>query len=230
MNQMQYEKEKAQLREAMGREGVAQVREGDFPAAQHLIAAGEAEWYGLGGAGWSGPDLKFIRPAQPEPEGGKEVSREAKPTNPKDEIASASKVPLHLWPQTATVYGALALLAGRQKYGRSNWREAGVRATVYKDALDRHMGLWFEGEDYDSETELPHLGHALACLAILVDTIESGKFVDDRQYPGPDQESLLVWAGEETRRVIAFYADRPSPKQFSRLSSGADEDPRTSRP
>lgn len=150
-----------------------------------------------------------------------EISRDAKPTNPKDEIASASKVPLHLWPQSATIHGALALLAGRQKYGRSNWREAGVRATIYKDALDRHMGLWFEGEDNDDETGLSHLGHALACIAILVDAIASDKFVDDRQYPGPDQTKLLTWAGEETKRLIALYADRDPPKQFSRLSLAA---------
>lgn len=52
-----------------------------------------------------------------------------KPTNPKDAIGS-SKLPLHLWPTTATVVGCMALLDGALKYGRSNWRPGGVRALV----------------------------------------------------------------------------------------------------
>jgi hypothetical protein len=185
-------------------------------AAAELIGRGEAEW--------NNDTMQNLRRAEKKT---KEVSRDTKPTNPKDEIASASKVPLHLWPQSATIHGALALLAGRQKYGRSNWREAGVRATIYKDALDRHMGLWFEGEDNDDETGLSHLGHALACIAILVDARESGKFVDDRQFPGPGQAKLLAWAGEETKRLIALYADRPAPKHFSRLTEGESGAPET---
>lgn len=42
-----------------------------------------------------------------------------KPTNPKDAIGS-NKVPMHLWPTTATIAGAMALLHGAMKYGRSN--------------------------------------------------------------------------------------------------------------
>ena len=49
-----------------------------------------------------------------------------KPTNPKDAVGS-DKLPLHLWPTTATVVGALGLLDGALKYGRSNFRAVGVR-------------------------------------------------------------------------------------------------------
>jgi 5'-deoxynucleotidase YfbR-like HD superfamily hydrolase len=106
-----------------------------------------------------------------------------KPTNPKDAIGS-DKLPLHLWPKTATLYGSLAMLDGALKYGRSNWRESGVRASIYVDALDRHVGAWFEGEDLDPDSGVPHLSHALACLAILVDALATGNLVDDRQFPG----------------------------------------------
>lgn len=108
---------------------------------------------------------------------------ESKLSNPKDLIGS-NKVPLHLWPETASAMGAMALLDGALKYGRANWRVAGVRATIYVDALRRHMGRWLEGENLDPESGLPHLSHALACLAIIVDAGAAGKLVDDRQYPG----------------------------------------------
>ena len=52
-----------------------------------------------------------------------------KDTNPKDAIGSG-KVPMHLWPSTATAVGSIALLNGALKYGRSNWRVAGVRASI----------------------------------------------------------------------------------------------------
>lgn len=107
----------------------------------------------------------------------------SKPTNPKD-IVGSDKLPLHLWPQTATAFGCMALLEGCLKYGRANWRHIGVRASIYYDALNRHMSRWFEGEDIDADSGLPHLAKALACLAILVDAQQAGKLNDDRQTPG----------------------------------------------
>ena len=105
-----------------------------------------------------------------------------KPTNPKDMIAT-NKVPFHLWPETASAYGALAMAEGAMKYGRSNWRHAGAKASVYYDAARRHLNAWFEGEDLDA-SGAPHLAHVLACVAILVDATEAGKLHDDRMYPG----------------------------------------------
>lgn len=104
-------------------------------------------------------------------------------TNPKDAIGSR-KLPLHLWPETATALGCLGLLDGKLKYGRANFRAVDVSASVYVDALRRHIGKWFEGQDNDPDSGLPHLAHALACLAIIVDAQAAGKLHDDRQYPG----------------------------------------------
>lgn len=112
-----------------------------------------------------------------------------KESNPKD-IIGTDKLPLHLWPETATIYGCLALLDGTLKYGRANWRVAGVKASIYVDACKRHLNSWFEGEDLDQDSALPHLAHALACLAILVDSHAAGKLTDDRQYPGGYQSAL----------------------------------------
>lgn len=108
---------------------------------------------------------------------------ELKPSNPKDIIGS-DKLPLHLFPETATAYGALALLDGALKYGRANFRAVGVRASIYYDAARRHLNKWFEGEQFDPDSGLPHLAHALACIAILIDASECDKLNDDRNIRG----------------------------------------------
>ncbi len=106
-----------------------------------------------------------------------------KASNPKDAIGSG-KLPLHLWPSTASALGCLGLLDGMLKYGRTNWRVAGVRASIYVDAAKRHLDKWFEGQDCDADSGLPHFAHALACIAILVDAQAAGMLNDDRMVAG----------------------------------------------
>lgn len=135
-----------------------------------------------------------------------------KPTNPKDLIGS-DKVPFHLWPEIASAYGALGLLEGALKYGRGNFRAIGVRASIYYDAARRHLAKWFEGEEADPDSGLPHLAHALACLAILVDAEATGKLTDDRAYPGGYAEKLAELT-PHVARMKAKYAER-SPKHYT---------------
>ena len=135
-----------------------------------------------------------------------------KPTNPKDAIGT-TKLPLHLWPETATALGCLGLLDGALKYGRANWRHAGVRASVYVDACRRHMAAWFEGEDDDPDSGLPHLAHALACLAIVVDAEAAGMLVDDRQTPGGLRGQLNALT-PHVARLQAKHADK-APRHFT---------------
>ncbi len=129
-----------------------------------------------------------------------------KATNPKDAIGT-NKVPMHLWPKTATVLGALGLLDGATKYGRSNWRAVGIRATIYYDAVDRHMSAWLEGEDNDPDSGLPHLAHALAGLAIVVDAIAAGRFNDDRMVKGGYRQLM-----DEAVPHVKRLKDRPVEK------------------
>ncbi len=129
-----------------------------------------------------------------------------KATNPKDAIGT-NKVPMHLWPKTATVLGALGLLDGATKYGRSNWRAVGIRASIYYDAVDRHMSAWFEGEDNDPDSGLPHLAHALAGLAIVVDAIAAGRFNDDRLVKGGYRQLM-----DEAVPHVKRLKDRPVEK------------------
>jgi len=105
------------------------------------------------------------------------------PTNPKDGIG-ATKIPFHLWPEVATIHGSLALLDGALKYGRANFRAIGVRSSIYYDAARRHLNAWFEGENVDPDSGLHHLGHALACIAIVLESEARGNLQDDRNIPG----------------------------------------------
>lgn len=131
---------------------------------------------------------------------------EHKYTNPKDAIG-ASKLPLHLWPTTATAMGCIGLLEGALKYGRSNWRESGVRASIYVDACKRHLDAWFEGEECAPDSGSPHLANALACLAIIVDARAAGKLLDDRAYGGAGYRALVDELTPQVPRLKALFAE-----------------------
>lgn len=138
-----------------------------------------------------------------------------KPTNPNPkDIVGSNKMPLHLWPTSATVLGSLGLLEGALKYGRLNWREAGVRASIYFDAAMRHLTKWFEGEDCDEDSGLPHEAHILACIAIIVDAKAAGLLVDDRQYNGEGYRKLLKEMTMHVDRLKKAHAHR-SPHHFT---------------
>ena len=131
---------------------------------------------------------------------------ETKPTNPKDAIGS-SKLPLHLWPATATALGCIGLLNGALKYGRSNFREIGVRASIYTDACKRHLDAWFEGEECDPDDGVPHLAAALACIAIIVDAEAAGKLNDDRMISG-GYRGLVEKLTPHVERLKSKHADK----------------------
>lgn len=134
-------------------------------------------------------------------------------SNPKDAIGS-NKMPLHLWPESASVMGCLGLLDGALKYGRANWRDAGVRASIYYDALRRHLAKQFEGQEIDTDSGLPHDSHMLACLAIIVDAKAAGKYIDDRQYRGEGFIKLLEDMTPHVARLKAVHAGK-TPKHWT---------------
>lgn len=135
-----------------------------------------------------------------------------KDPNPKDSIGS-TKIPMHLWPTTATALGAMGLLDGASKYGRSNFRAAPVRASIYFDALIRHAFAWFEGRPADPDSGLPDLAHALACLAIIVDAEAAGTLIDDRMIAG-GYTKLLAELTPHVKRLQELHKDK-SPKHYT---------------
>lgn len=102
-----------------------------------------------------------------------------KESNPKDAAAN-SKLHFELVPDSMQAYAALAFTEGALKYGRYNWRIKGAKASVYMAALDRHMKKWWNGQEEDPLTGVPHLAYALACIGILIDADLSGVLDDDR--------------------------------------------------
>src|SRR5690348_17217993 len=104
--------------------------------------------------------------------------------NPKDRIG-AKKVSLTKLPAVAEIHGAHAMMDGARKYGPYNWRGNKVLASIYIDALRRHLMCWFEGQEEADDSGVHHLGHAIACAAILLDAQETGNLVDDRPPAGP---------------------------------------------
>lgn len=121
-------------------------------------------------------------------------------TNPKDRIG-LTKVPLHFIPLSAQVHTALAHLDGALKYGAYNWRHESVAATIYLDAAYRHIGKWLNGEEKDSDSGVHHLGHAIACLNIVLDAANYGNLIDDRP-PSDNSAELLDDSREEVIRLL----------------------------
>lgn len=136
-----------------------------------------------------------------------------KESNPKDRAAS-NRLDLSLWPDTATCYGALAMSEGDFKYGGFNYRESGVKASVYKAACERHLMKWFNGEERDPVTGVHHLANGLACLAVLVDSIECGKLNDDRP-PKCDVAGLLGRTEPQVKHLRTLYEKSDSPRRFT---------------
>lgn len=129
-----------------------------------------------------------------------------KPTNPKDAIGS-TKLPLHLVPGTLKAYAALAFAEGAAKYGAYNWRAAGVRASIYKSALERHLEKWWNGEWSDPDSGVPHLASVIACAGIILDADLVGKLNDDRPPEAPLSEHIDDMAAT-VAALFQMHADK----------------------
>ncbi len=117
--------------------------------------------------------------------------------NPKD-LFGAVKASITKLPAIAVVHGACAMMNGAVKYGPYNWRDKKVIASIYIDAASRHLMAWFEGEEVASDSQVHHLGHAIACCAIILDAQMTGNLIDDR----PDSEGAFATALEKATNII----------------------------
>jgi hypothetical protein len=113
---------------------------------------------------------------------------------------------------------ALAFKDGAVKYGPYNWREHMVSASVYYGAARRHLDSWWDGEDVSADALVHHLGHVMACCAILLDALTVGKLNDDRpikgavaalqaQYAAPAQQAAPLPEPAEVLRERLESAD-----------------------
>jgi hypothetical protein len=78
-----------------------------------------------------------------------------------------------------------AMADGRRKYGHMNWREKNVSSTIYYDAAMRHLMAWLDGQNTAEDSGVHHLGHVMACCAIILDAEAHRNLNDDRPIPGP---------------------------------------------
>ena len=91
-------------------------------------------------------------------------------------------------PTSALVEEAKAFQYGieHKKYPEASWRKSPIRYSTYIDAALRHILAVIEADTWnDPESGIPHLAHARANLAILLDAKACGTAYDDRQ-KGPN--------------------------------------------
>ena len=136
-----------------------------------------------------------------------------KDTNPKDAVGIA-KVPMSVLPTQVILELGLGMFEGDRKYGRSNYRVAGVRGSVYYDATMRHLMGWWEGQDIDPDSGLNHITKAITSLLVLRDAMMNGLWNDDRP-PKVDPEFISRY-NAKAKDIIAKY---PNPvKPFTELN------------
>lgn len=94
------------------------------------------------------------------------VAVEARATGRKDDLG---KLRYDLVPLLAEEQMVAVLTFGAKKYSPDGWRTVPNAKARYHAALRRHVAAWARGEKLDSESGLPHLAHALCCLAFLTE-------------------------------------------------------------
>lgn len=150
------------------------------------------------------------------------MNEDTKPTNPKDRAAT-DRLDLSLFPDSAVAYGALAMVEGDSKYGGYNYRVSGVLASIYIAALRRHIAKWWNGEEIDPKTQVPHLANAIACLAVIIDAKEHGVLKDDRP---PEQNMEEIFAKFEGISHHLHELFNTSPGRFTNTGTEFERGPR----
>lgn len=147
------------------------------------------------------------RPARPQ----------VKASNPKEAIGS-TKLNFSLVPASLAAYAASAFTEGALKYGSYNWRSAGVRASTYMAAMQRHVNKWWNGENFDPKTKVHHLANAIACLGILLDAELVGMVNDDR--PPRANMGQLIEQLETTVAHLQEMSKGMNPHHFTEVEDG----------
>lgn len=121
--------------------------------------------------------------------------------NPKDSIG-ITKPNLNLVPPVANIIESVVMGLGAKKYGPYNWRESGVKASIYVAAAQRHLAQWLDGETTDPESGVSHLAHVRACMGIMLDADSIGKLIDDR--PPKGASASVIRENTEQSKPFGF--------------------------
>lgn len=133
----------------------------------------------------------------------------SKPTNPKDAVG-IGKAPLSTLSAAVLLEVGTAMMEGARKYGRHNYRDAGVRASVYYDATLRHLLAWWDGQDTDPDSGLSHITKAIASLVVLRDAMINNMWDDDRPPAVQDWGPFLNKMNDRAAELLVRY---PEPKE-----------------
>jgi hypothetical protein len=104
--------------------------------------------------------------------------------NPKELAGAKKPATWSVMPRWVMLQVGRVMSVGAAKYSPFNYRESRIAASTYQDAMERHLQLWFDGEDNDDETGVSHLASVIASCALLMDAQATGKLDDDRQKTG----------------------------------------------
>ncbi len=81
---------------------------------------------------------------------------------------------------------------GARKYGSHNYRVTKVFASTYHAAMLRHIFAYWEGEDIDPDSGVPHISKLIACASVLRDAEIQGMLIDDRPPKTPKCHKAFV--------------------------------------
>lgn len=115
-------------------------------------------------------------------DGDRAVHRETRVTSPTGGMKGTKPERYDLLPRTALDAVAVVYGHGAAKYADHNWRKGYAWSLSYA-ALMRHLTAFWDGENYDTESGLPHLSHAAFHVnTLLVRLLEdgAGSVYDDR--------------------------------------------------
>ena len=180
-----------------------------IPAGDHEIVGEDAEAYYLAGGfrtcqamkTHGGCALKWRTPGRKAKHASSSSSQRLPDANPKTRVG-AKKVPLHLIPPRAEAHISMAFADGATKYGPYNWHTEKISASVYHGAARRHLNAWWAGEDNAADSGIHHLAHAACCLLMILDTMGTKLFQDNRPPPiGQPYDELLAELADGLSRL-----------------------------
>ena len=124
-------------------------------------------------------------------------------TNSRAKKFDSGKPDLSLIPRVALDEEARAFMYGAEKYGRHNFHK-GMEVSRLVAAALRHITAYNEGSNVDSESGVSHLGHARACLSMILKQHELCTLIDDRANAVIEAEYINDW-DSHTMHEIEFF-------------------------
>ena len=129
----------------------------------------------------------------PEPAEGVEPTSIEQTNGRKDDQGKLRYDLIPAWPLEQL---AAVMTYGAKTYGDHNWRK-GLKYSQLYAAAQRHLNAFWQGDDIDEDSGLPHLAHAAANMLMLLE-------YDHRHYDelGFDDSIYDVYSAEDIRAMI----------------------------